>query len=403
MSKLRVIAIDAMGGDVGPDVTVPGAALALAEAPDLSFKFFGKAERINPLVAKHPELAGRAEVIHTDLAITMDDKPSQAMRRGKGTSMWLALEAVKTGGADVAISAGNTGALMAMAKLILRPMADIERPALAAFWPTVKGRCIVLDVGANIGAHGAAAGGLCADGRRHGARHVRIERPRVGLLNVGSEEIKGVEEVKQAHAWLKSIDLPIEYVGFIEGDQIGQAVVDVVVVEGFAGNIALKTAEGTAKQIGVYLKEAMTSSIFAKDRRGAGERRVQGLEAADGSAPRQWCDVLGPQRHRDQKPRRHGRPRIRKCHRGRLRDRGKRAAVALGGRSRGVPRQDRAGRRRAVGRRQVVATRRRLSQRHKRRGEHVAVIRSVIRGVGAHLPQAHHDQCRSGEARRHDR
>jgi phosphate acyltransferase len=264
MSKLRVIAIDAMGGDVGPDVTVPGAALALEQAPDLSFKFFGKADRITPLVAKHSALAGRAEVIHTDLAIAMDDKPSHAMRRGKGTSMWMALEAVKHGEAQVAISAGNTGALMAMAKLILRPMADIERPALAAFWPTVKGACIVLDVGANVGGTARQLADFALMGAAMSRAIDRIERPRVGLLNVGSEDIKGVEDVKQAHQWLKSIDLPIEYVGFVEGDKIGHAIADVVVVEGFAGNIALKTAEGTAKQIGVYLKEAMTLSIFTK-------------------------------------------------------------------------------------------------------------------------------------------
>jgi phosphate acyltransferase len=264
MTQTRVIAIDAMGGDVGPDVTVPGAALALDHAPDLSFVFFGPETRIRPLVDKQRALAGRAEVVHTDLVIAMDAKPSQAMRRGKGTSMWMALDAVKNRTADVAISAGNTGALMAMAKLILRPMADLERPALAAFWPTVKGACIVLDVGANVGGTARQLADFALMGAAMSRAIDRIDRPRVGLLNVGSEEIKGVEEVKEAHQWLKTLDLPIEYIGFVEGDQIGHAVADVIVVEGFAGNIALKTAEGTAKQVGVYLKEAMTSSLLAK-------------------------------------------------------------------------------------------------------------------------------------------
>jgi glycerol-3-phosphate acyltransferase PlsX len=195
----------------------------------------------------------------------MDDKPSQAVRRGKGSSMWLALEAVQKGEADVAVSAGNTGALMAMAKLLLRPLAEIERPAIAALWPTVKSECIVLDVGANIG---ASARQLC-DFALMGAAMARalfhVERPTVGLLNVGVEEIKGAEEVKQAHAWLKeTAGLTIDYRGFVEGDQIGQGAVDVVVVEGFAGNIALKTAEGTAKQIGQYIKAAMTRSLLSR-------------------------------------------------------------------------------------------------------------------------------------------
>ncbi|MEM7751043.1 MAG: phosphate acyltransferase, partial [Pseudomonadota bacterium] len=173
--------------------------------------------------------------------------------------------AVKNDEADVVVSAGNTGALMAMAKLILRPVADVERPAIAALWPTVKNESIVLDVGANIG---ATAEQLC-DYALMGAGMARalfhVERPTVGLLNVGVEEVKGVDEVKQAHAWLReNEDLPINYFGFVEGDQIGQGLVDVIVVEGFAGNIALKTAEGTARQIAQYLRDAMTRSIFSR-------------------------------------------------------------------------------------------------------------------------------------------
>ena len=254
-----------MGGDIGPEAVVPGAAISAVRHPNLSFILFGDERRIEPVLAKHAALAGRCRIMHTDGAIGMHDKPSSAIRRGKGTSMWLALEAVQRGEAAVAVSAGNTGALMALARLLLRPVADIERPAIAALWPTVKAECIVLDVGANIG---ATASQLC-DFALMGAAMARalfhIERPTVGLLNVGVEEIKGADEVKQAHLWLKERpDLPITYQGFIEGDDIGQGAVDVVVVEGFAGNIALKTAEGTARQIGHYLKDAMTRSMWSK-------------------------------------------------------------------------------------------------------------------------------------------
>ena len=254
-----------MGGDIGPEAVVPGAAISAVRHPNLSFILFGDERRIEPVLAKHGALAGRCRIMHTDGAIGMHDKPSSAIRRGKGTSMWLALEAVQRGEAAVAVSAGNTGALMALARLLLRPVADIERPAIAALWPTVKAECIVLDVGANIG---ATASQLC-DFALMGAAMARalfhIERPTVGLLNVGVEEIKGADEVKQANVWLKERpDLPISYQGFVEGDDIGQGVVDVVVVEGFAGNIALKTAEGTARQVGQYIKDAMSRSIWSK-------------------------------------------------------------------------------------------------------------------------------------------
>ncbi len=265
MSSSRIIALDAMGGDHGPEVIVAGAAISSVRHPNLSFRFYGVEAQIRPVLARHPKLAARSEVIHTDLTIAMTEKPSQALRRGKGSSMWLPLEAVRDGKADVAVSAGNTGALMAMSKLVLRPLSSIERPAIAALWPTVKSECIVLDVGANIG---ASARQLC-DFAMMGAAMARalfhVERPTVALLNVGVEEIKGADEVRLANTWLKETPgLPLDYRGFIEGDQIGQGIVDVVVVEGFAGNIALKTAEGTAKQIGQYLKAAMTRSLLSK-------------------------------------------------------------------------------------------------------------------------------------------
>lgn len=260
------LALDAMGGDHGPEVVVPGAALSLSRNPGLSFILCGDGGRIETCLAEHAGLRERARVVHTDLAIGMHDKPSQALRRGKGSSMWLALEAVKSGEAQAAVSAGNTGALMALARLVLRPMPGIERPAIAAQWPTIQRASIVLDVGSNIGASARQLVEYALMGSAMARAHFHIERPTVGLLNVGVEEIKGNEDVRQAHAWLKQADLglPFEYRGFIEGDQIGQGVVDVVVVEGFAGNIALKTAEGTARQIATYLRSAMSRSPVTK-------------------------------------------------------------------------------------------------------------------------------------------
>ncbi len=254
-----------MGGDHGPSVVIPGAALALERHPELSFVMVGSEAQISQELDRYDALKDRSRIVHTDEVIAMSDKPSQALRRGKGSSMWLAIEQVKKGAARVAVSAGNTGALMAMSKLILRPMAAIERPAIAALWPTVKAECIVLDVGANVGADARQLADFALMGAAMARALFHLEQPSVGLLNVGVEEIKGVEQVKQAHAWLKDIDgLPLDYHGFVEGDQIGQGVVDVVVVEGFAGNIALKTAEGTARQIGQYIRDAMRRTVVSR-------------------------------------------------------------------------------------------------------------------------------------------
>jgi glycerol-3-phosphate acyltransferase PlsX len=264
MAGPRTISLDAMGGDRGPAVVVPGAALALERHPNVDFLLVGDRARIEPHLAEHPALAGRSRVVHTDITVEMQDKPSQALRRGRGSSMWLAIEAVQKGEAACAVSAGNTGALMAIAKLILGTMPGIERPVIAGQWPTVGHNSIVLDLGANIGATARQLADFALMGAAMARALFGIERPRVGLLNIGVEEIKGIEEVRQAHAWLKENDLPIDYRGFVEGDQIGQGIVDVVVVEGYAGNIALKTAEGTAKQMAAYVREALTSSLAAR-------------------------------------------------------------------------------------------------------------------------------------------
>jgi phosphate acyltransferase len=263
--KVR-IAVDAMGGDFGPSVTIPGCALAFERRPESRFVLVGDEVAIRAELARHPRLAERVEVRHSDVSIRMDDKPSQALRYGRRvSSMWMAIEAVKKGEADVAVSAGNTGALMAMAKICLRTMARVDRPALACLWPTLRGQSIVLDVGASMGANASHLVDLAIMGSAMAQIILGLERPTVGLLNVGTEEIKGVEEVKAAAAILRESNLPgLEYSGFVEGDGIGMGAADVVVTEGFTGNIALKTAEGTAKQIAAYLRAAMGGSLFAK-------------------------------------------------------------------------------------------------------------------------------------------
>src|SRR5215207_936922 len=266
MPKPIRIALDAMGGDHGPSVVVPGAALALERHPGLRFLMFGDEHAIQPLLDAKPALKEAVELRHTAIAVRMDDKPSAAVRAGRWkSSMWLSIQAVRDGDADAAVSAGNTGALMAMAKICLKTMAHIERPAIAGMWPTLRGESIVLDIGATIGADAIHLVDLAIMGAAMARIVLGIERPTVGLLNVGTEEIKGVEMVKEAGRILRETNLPqFAYHGFVEGDDIGKGTVDVVVTEGFTGNIALKTAEGTAKQIGEYLRAAMSRTLMAK-------------------------------------------------------------------------------------------------------------------------------------------
>ncbi len=266
MNRPMVIALDAMGGDFGPSVVVPGAAMLFARRPDATFLLFGDEAKIAPFLKDNSALAKACTVRHTDVAVGMADKPSAALRAGRrNSSMWLALEAVKRGEADCAVSAGNTGALMAMSKICLRTMAQIDRPALAAIWPTLRGRTIVLDVGATIGADAQHYVDLAIMGSAMARILFDVERPRVGLLNVGVEDIKGIEEVKAASRLLQEFPVPtLEYFGFVEGDSIGKGVVDVVVTEGFTGNIALKTAEGTLKQIFAMLRQALGRNIQTK-------------------------------------------------------------------------------------------------------------------------------------------
>ncbi len=255
-----------MGGDSGPEIVVPGSALALERKPHLRFHMFGEEERVVPVLEKHPRLKEVTQFHHCDVSISMDDKPSQALRRGRWkSSMWRAVEAVKHDEASVCVSAGNTGALMAMSKFCLRTLPGIERPAMAAIWPTLRGESIVLDVGANVGAGSDQLVEFALMGGAMARALFDLDRPLVGLLNIGVEEIKGQEIVREAGRILREVDLPrMHYHGFVEGDDLGAGTVDVVVTEGFAGNIALKTAEGTAKQISAYLRAAMNRTLLAR-------------------------------------------------------------------------------------------------------------------------------------------
>jgi len=260
------ISIDAMGGDHGPSVVIPALMTVAVRRPDIRFVIYGREDVVRPELAKFPKLAEISEFVHCEIAVRMDDKPSQALRHGRWkSSMWKAVEAVKNGGAQACVSAGNTGALMAMSKFCLRTMATTDRPAMAALWPTTRGESVVLDVGATIGADAHQLIDFAILGTGMARSVFGIERPSVGLLNVGVEEIKGQEEVKEAGRMLREANMAsMNYRGFVEGDDIGKGTVDVVVTEGFAGNIALKTAEGTARQIAGYLRAAMSRTLMAK-------------------------------------------------------------------------------------------------------------------------------------------
>ena len=255
-----------MGGDVGASVVIPGAAISLTRHPDTEFLLFGERGTIDVQLAKYPALKAVSSVIHTDVAVSMHDKPSQALRRGRKTSsMWLAIEAVKKGEADVAVSAGNTGALMAMARFCLRTLPGVDSPAIAAVWPTVRGDSVVLDLGATIGGDAQHLVTLALLGSAMASVLFDLAKPTVGLLNIGVEEIKGREEIREAAELLREMNLPqLEYVGFVEGDGIGREAADVIVAEGFSGNIALKAAEGTARQISEFLREALSRRFLSR-------------------------------------------------------------------------------------------------------------------------------------------
>ena len=257
--------LDVMGGDKGAEIVLSGADIMLGRHPAMRFRLFGDEKQVLPLLDQYPRLKAASDFEHCEVTVRGDDKPSQAVRRGRGkSSMWRAIEAVKEG-ASFAVSAGNTGALMAMSLFCLRGENDIDRPAIAGVWPTLKGEAVVLDIGATIGADAEQLFEYAVMGAAMARALFGMERPTVGLLNIGVEEIKGLEEIRLAGQMLKEADLPyLDYFGFVEGDDIGKGTTDVVVTEGFAGNIALKSAEGTARQITSYLREAMSHSLSAR-------------------------------------------------------------------------------------------------------------------------------------------
>jgi glycerol-3-phosphate acyltransferase PlsX len=264
LTETLVISIDAMGGDHGPSVVIPAVAHALAIVPaNVRFLLHGDESALAPELARHKAVLQRAEVRHADRVIGMDEKPAQALRRGKGTSMWNAVEAIRDGEAVAAVSAGNTGALMAISKLILRMSADLERPALVASIPHERGVTTFLDVGANVDCDAERLVEFAIMGEAfHRAAH-GVPRPTVGLLNVGSEEMKGHEEVREAHRVLREGKLDLDYRGFVEGDDITRGAVDVIVTDGFTGNVALKAMEGAARFMSNELRTALTSSLGA--------------------------------------------------------------------------------------------------------------------------------------------
>jgi len=259
-----IIALDVMSGESGVAEAVAAADIAAERYPRLSFLLFGQEAALAPELARHPRLAGRARIVNSDDVVSMRDKPSQVLRRARTTSMGMAIDAVKQGQAHAAVSAGNTGALMAIALFALRTMKGIDRPALAAILPTLKSESVMLDLGANTECDATNLVQFAVMGAAFARTVLGLERPRLGLLNIGEEELKGTEELRTAAAILKAAQLPMDFVGFVEGDKIGTGDVDVVVTDGFSGNIALKTAEGTSRLVTGLLGNAFRSSIWGK-------------------------------------------------------------------------------------------------------------------------------------------
>lgn len=264
MAHTLTVSIDAMGGDAGPGIVVTALLHCIQRHPDIRFLLHGDQDQLDALLARHPRLVERVSVLHAPGRVAMEDKPSHVLRRGRDTSMWHTIASVKNGDAHVAISAGNTGALMAVSMFNLGIVKGIARPAIASIWPTLKGQTVVLDCGANVTATDEQLVDFAVMGESFAHAVFGLERPRVGLLNVGSEEQKGNDAVKGAAAILRGSTLPIIFHGFVEGDDITKGTVDVVVTDGFTGNIALKTAEGTANLVIQYLRRSLRRSLMGR-------------------------------------------------------------------------------------------------------------------------------------------
>ena len=264
--SLPRIAIDAMGGDEGVRTMIDGAAMARRRHDRFKFLLVGDEERIKKALADHPGMSGASEILHCDDVIEGDEKPSRALRRAKTTSMGLAVDAVKRGEAGAAVSAGNTGALMAISKLALRTMPGLDRPALAALLPTLgENDVIMLDLGANRDCDARNLVQFAIMGAAYSRIVTGRERPRVRLLNIGTEETKGTEDIQAAADALRAADnLAMNFEGYTEADKINRGECDVVVCDGFSGNIALKAIEGAARFVTDLLRQAFTSSIRSK-------------------------------------------------------------------------------------------------------------------------------------------
>ena len=263
-----VISVDAMGGDRGPVAVVAGLALCAGTMPEADFILHGDEAELGKLLAKQPGLMGRVLLRHAPRVVTMQDKPAQVMRHGEGTSMWSAIESVRVGEAKVAVSCGNTGALMAVAMIRLRKLPGVGRPAIACLWPSRNpgGFNLMLDAGADIKADAGDLLQYAMMGASYARNGMALRRPRVGLLNVGTEDHKGSAELKQAHDMIGAAAAvgDYEYVGYVEGVDLPSDRVDVIVTDGFTGNVALKTGEGTARLISDFLKEAFNATLLSK-------------------------------------------------------------------------------------------------------------------------------------------
>ena len=257
------LSIDAMGGDHAPEIVMQGLQLFGQQRSNTRFLLHGKADELAPLIEKY-RLGERSSVIDCPDVVSMSAKPSSALRNGKATSMWGMIDSVKRGDAHAGVSAGNTGALMAMSMMILRKMPGVHRPAMTALWPTLRGRSVVLDVGANLEADADQLVEFAVMGESYARAVFGIEKPTVGLLNIGSEDEKGPDAVKFAGELLRTRDIGVDFQGYVEGNDISAGLVDVVVTDGFTGNVALKTAEGTARLVSRYVREALTSSLLSK-------------------------------------------------------------------------------------------------------------------------------------------
>ncbi len=255
--KPAIVALDAMGGDKAPENVIHGASLAAVEKPDINYRIYGNKDVVPQLIKKYPNLKDKHIFIHADDVIKDDDKPSNALRKGKNSSMYMAINSVKNGESNAIVSSGNTGALMALAKLQLRTLPSIDRPAIGGILPTEKGYCVMLDLGANIYCEAENLFEFAIMGNAFARAVLGVSFPSIGLLNVGSEKNKGNEAVKSALALLQESGVDLNLYGFIEGDDIAKGTTDVVVADGFSGNIALKTAEGISKLYNNILKKEL--------------------------------------------------------------------------------------------------------------------------------------------------